>query len=571
MKLISFGVSKYRSIINTRKLPISNMTILIGPNNEGKSNLLHAIVSVLVIVSKLQEIRLFAGRLRSLPYILRDAYEWERDFPVSLQEKYPDGESVFSLEFELDSKEIVDFKKKTGSNLNGTLPIQITIGKKEPGFKVLKKGPGGTSLTNKAEQIARFIGERFEFEYIPTVRTARVAEEIIDEMVKRELRPVEKQPAFRDALKEISKLQRPVLENISKNIAGTLKEFVPSIRSVKVQIPEDDLYRAFRSSCVVIVDDGTPTNLKRKGDGVQSLVALGLMRHSSVQGGTVRSSVLAIEEPESHLHPNAVHQLKAVLAELGKRQQVILTTHNPLFVNRVDIRSNVLVTENKARPAESAQQIRQILGVKASDNLLNAEVVLLVEGEDDRKAMRAILASKSSPLQGALGSGVLAIDSTLGPTNLAYKLGHIRDSLCLAHSFVDHDAAGKTGVKKAEQEKLLTMADVHYATCPGLQESELEDLYETQLYEGLLQSKHGVTLQTPKFKNSKKKWSQRMKDSFLQQGKSWDDFLESQLEEIANLVVASPNVALNSVKSVVINHLVTALENKVKSVGTKVA
>src|SRR5690348_7017887 len=349
MKLVSFSVDKFRSITRARKLSIQDLTILIGPNNEGKSNILRAFVTVLDIVSGLSTISVYRGRIRThLPMMRQQAYEWDRDFPVSLQSKYPEGESVFNLEFQLTEKEIGEFRSEVRSSLDGHLPIQITVGKKEPGFKITKRGPGGGALSRKAQAIAEFIGKRFEFQYIPAVRTVDEAESVILRMVERELRTVEGNPSYKAALEEVLKQYEPVLSRLSASITDTLKGFLPRIRSVAVRIPDDARFRAFRRAFEIIVDDGTPTNLRHKGDGVQSLAALGLMRHSSESEASGRSLVLAIEEPESHLHPRAIHQLKTVLEQISTKHQVIITTHCPLFVNRADVASNILVTGNKA-------------------------------------------------------------------------------------------------------------------------------------------------------------------------------------------------------------------------------
>src|SRR4051812_10024510 len=66
MKLVSFAVKNYRSITGTSKLHIrEGITTLIGPNNEGKSNVLRAMVTALQIASRLDEfIFLKGGRLR---------------------------------------------------------------------------------------------------------------------------------------------------------------------------------------------------------------------------------------------------------------------------------------------------------------------------------------------------------------------------------------------------------------------------------------------------------------------------------------------------------------------------
>jgi len=48
MQLISFSLKNYRSIEKTPKLPIDpELTVLIGPNNEGKSNLLRGFAGAL--------------------------------------------------------------------------------------------------------------------------------------------------------------------------------------------------------------------------------------------------------------------------------------------------------------------------------------------------------------------------------------------------------------------------------------------------------------------------------------------------------------------------------------------
>jgi putative ATP-dependent endonuclease of the OLD family len=565
MKLISFSVDKFRSITRARKLKIQDLTILIGPNNEGKSNILRALVTVLDIVAGLSRMIVFRGRIGVRGLSIRNPYEWERDFPVSLQSKHPEGESIFNLEFELTTKEISEFWDEVRSDIDGYLPVQITIGKKEPSFKIMKRGPGGKALSKKAQAIAQFIGKRFEFRYIPTVRTANIAEEVVEDMVAKELSGVEKDPAFRAALKEVSKHHAPVLERFSATITDTLRSFLPNIRSVNVKMPEEAMYRALRRSFEIIVDDGTPTNLRHKGDGVQSLAALGLLRHSSESEAFGRSLVLAIEEPESHLHPRAIHQLKQVLIEISGKHQIVITTHCPLLVNRGDIHSNILVAGNKAIAATNTRQIRDILGVRASDNLRNAELVLVVEGEDDKIALTSLLGSLSPKLKQALASQTLAIDSLLGGTNLPYKLSHIRDALCVSHSFLDNDDSGRLGFSRGRDEGLVTEADVTFTVCEGMSDSEIEDLYVSDLYAAKILNQYGVTLESPKFKNNKK-WSERMRDTFKQQGKQWDEKYEMEIKKaVSELVASNPAVALNQHKRSSIDALVAALEMKLKT------
>jgi predicted ATPase len=566
MELVSFSVTNYRSITKAYKLPIRRSTVLIGPNNEGKSNILRALVTTLEMLNRIGGFRIQRGRLRSSERFSA-FYEWQRDFPVSLQTKSPDGESVFNLELQLSDAEIGDFESEVQSKLNGTLPIELTLGQKQPGFKVLKKGPGGPALSKKAEQIAMFISKRINLSYIPAVRTASSAHEIVGELVERELAAVESDAAYQEALKAVAKIQQPVLDKISSSIKDTLKEFLPNVKEVRVSIPEEERFRALRRACEIVVDDGTPTQLIRKGDGVQSLAALSLMRHASESSGAGRNLILAIEEPESHLHPNAIHQLKSVLTEIARKHQVIMTTHCPLFVDRASIKSNILVHKNKATPAKDVRQIREILGVRASDNLQHAELILVVEGEEDRRTLGALLKQHSKPLAAAMSQQALGIESLQGGTNLSYKLSQIREAICSAHTFLDHDDCGLKSSRRAEQEGLLLLADVTFTTCNGMKESEIEDMFDEALYSTMLQNRYGVSTLHPKFKGNAK-WSDRLTSVFKNTGKPWSDQIEAKVKaEVAELVETNPSAALNTHKRSSFDALIAALETKLDTIA----
>jgi putative ATP-dependent endonuclease of OLD family len=285
-------------------------------------------------------------------------------------------------------------------------------------------------------------------------------------------------------------------------------------------------------------------------------------------GFAARNLILAIEEPESHLHPLAIHQLKTVLAEIARKNQVIMTTHCPLFVDRTSVKANILVHKNKAAPAKDVKQIRDILGVRASDNLHHAALVLLVEGEEDRKALTALLTHYSPSISSAITQGTLGIDSLLGSSNLTYKLCQVREAICIAHSFLDHDKAGITAAKRAELEGLLTPADATFTVCNGMVESEIEDLYDEDLYANMLLTKYGVSTASPKFKGNAK-WSDRAREAFRHQGKVWSEQVERKVKAfIAEIVEATPAAALNSHKRTSFDALADALKFKLDAISS---
>jgi putative ATP-dependent endonuclease of OLD family len=362
-------------------------------------------------------------------------------------------------------------------------------------------------------------------------------------MVERELEVIETDPQYQHALDLIESVQRPILEQLSVSVKAMLTNFLPAIKDVRFEIR--NRHRALRQSTVMIVDDGTPTSLKYKGDGVKSLAALALMRHASERESTSQNIIIAVEEPESHLHPEAMHGLRKVLDDLSTNTQIVITTHCPVFVERHRVGSNILVYKRKARPAKTLEEIRRILGVRAADNLKSADLVLVVEGEEDRIVMRSLLAHHSSEIKHALVSGAIAIDSLGGGANLSYKLGELRNAVCKFHCFLDNDKCGRSAVEKAQEQGLLDDAEYSLATCQGKVDSEIEDLFDVELYADAVKQKYNVSLLDPTFKG-KEKWSERMAASFKHQGKMWNDKIEMQVKHlIADEVDSRPDMALN--------------------------
>jgi len=230
MRLVNFSVTNFRSITAAHKVPISDTTILIGRNNEGKSNVLKALSFAMIAMLE-HAAREKRGRLiRGATYKREGNYFWERDFPIALQRKKGARQSIFRLEFELSEHKVDEFKKEIGSSLNGTLPVEIRIGEdNKPVIKVAKKGRGSKTLNSKSGRIADFIGHRIFFNYIAAIRTDREALSVISDMLVQELRVLEFDEAYQKALATISDLQKPVLEKLADRIKEPLSEFLPSV------------------------------------------------------------------------------------------------------------------------------------------------------------------------------------------------------------------------------------------------------------------------------------------------------------------------------------------------------
>jgi len=400
------------------------------------------------------------------------------------------------------------------------------------------------------------------FNYIPAVRTDQEALNVVSRMLSQRLRLLEEQPEYMKALETIKDLQQPLLDDLSERIKEPLQEFLPGIKGVSIEIPENTRRSSLRRDFDIIIDDGTATNLSFKGDGVKSLAALGLLKDRIRTDG---ASIVAIEEPESHLHSAAIHQLNDVINAIGVENQVILTTHNPLFVDRQDIKSYIIVDSGKALPAKNTQQIRDLLGIKASDNLTNASYVLVVEGSDDVISLKAILSDLSETLKKNINNNMLVIEQIGGAGNLSYKLTTLKNSLCVYHCFLDNDDAGRKAYENAEKEGLLSIKSNTFVTCNGSQNTEFEDCLELNSYSQIILDEFGVDLNHTKFRGNQK-WSDRVRNVFLDQGKPWNKSVESRVKYfVAEAVAKEPKNALNQHKRNSIDALVISLECLMKS------
>ena len=85
VRIVSVTVENFRSITAARRIPISNLTTLVGPNNEGKSNILRALVvaMTLLIARRDPQRRLRMSRFRRSYRRGVNSYDWPLDFPLT--------------------------------------------------------------------------------------------------------------------------------------------------------------------------------------------------------------------------------------------------------------------------------------------------------------------------------------------------------------------------------------------------------------------------------------------------------------------------------------------------------
>ncbi len=204
------------------------------------------------------------------------------------------------------------------------------------------------------------------------------------------------------------------------------------------------------------------------------------------------------------------------------------------------------------------------MGTIISDNLINAENVLLVEGEDDKIALEKLLPNMSDILKKAIQNGRFIIDYLGGSNNLSFKLSLYRNMQCKCHTLLDNDESGRRSGKKAESDGLATVRDITYTICNGSPNAELEDCYNKNIYMQIIMDEFDVNINCKDFK-CRKKWSDRIGNCFLSQGKQWDDEIKSKVKlEVAKSISTNPDEVLNPHKRSAIDSLINILESMIK-------
>lgn len=531
MQLAYVSISNYKSITDAYKLDLSNITVLLGKNNKGKTNIIKAIILGMDILNNM-------SGLYKRKRIIKQLYDWHEDFPITLQnsKRLKNKETSIRMDFTLNDEELIAFQKITGSIINGDLSIYITL-KEDNSISVTvpKKGKNTTAMTKKIVDISSFICDRFSIQYIPAVRSEGDAYDSIMSLVQDEFNNIDDEK-YQDAIKYIKEMEKKKLESLAKRVREPLSRFIPEIRDIDLyKVYETMPRRTNRSKIAIDIDDGVKTSLSNKGDGVKSLFTIAILSQLSSKG----QRMIIIDEPENHLHPEAIHFIDVVLQDLSKENQILISSHNPIFVNRNSISSNLIVDDGKVKKADKVEEIRKSLGVVCSDNLVDADYIILVEGASDKEILIKFIQEDKELLE-YLNNKWLVIHDIKGTHNLKSEVYSLQRMCCNYMFVLDYDSAGREAVNKIKNELLVPSDRIRYFMKQNKKDTELEDLINPEIYKEFLLSK-GIDISKSIFKNASIKWSDRIDKICTLVGIEFTKETENEIKEhISHRLIKSP-------------------------------
>lgn len=530
MRLAEVTVQNYRSITAQTKFTVDDLTTLVGPNNEGKSNLLRALslgmqiiqrwstvgpeitsdgeVSGPVAMSFVRPRRIAQGSQ------LVSGYRWSDDFPLEKQSSRGAKPTLIRLRFRLTDDEVKDFYEHTKITSNGDLPIEITLGRLSVTFGVVKPGKGAATHRAKAREIAQFIASRITLVSVPAIRTSNQALGLVNELARIRTRSLLDNEEYQELTSKLNKLREEAVGKLALDLVDSVKRYIPTVESIDLQNADIERTNSIED---LSIHDGTVTSIESKGDGIKSLVTMALIQELAQEQSRGHNLLLAVDEPEAHLHPASVHELQGLFENLSNTQQVILATHNPIFVNRERVESNVLVKSNAAQPAKNVAAIRSALGVELGDNLESAETIVLVEGISDESTLVYLLSEIDPRIRHSAKSGRVHFRATKGTGRMRSQIQREKATVCRILVVLDDDEAGKSEARSIKKENLIPDTSI-FLLGGRRHQSELEDLIRPEVYIQALSSEFDRTFESRHFARQNQKWSRNLIDAAKQLG-----------------------------------------------------
>lgn len=538
MRIQKFTVSNYRSILGAKNITMGNYTVLVGKNNEGKSNLIRALNLAIENMKQISSRNIKPsknGWNMTRGITSNTVYSHDIDFPKNYKNR-GNASTKIQLHFELSDTDILDFYQNLSLRTNNSLTLVFTYDDNDMlNIHVAKQG--GKNWQHKILDIIKFISQGINFTYIPAVRTSDTFQSIIDSELRLAIHKTIENEEYQKLIDKLFQIEQSAVGDIAKSMTPKLSEWLPTVSEVRIAINKmvSRRYFSYRNTDLYITSSGTETLLENKGDGVQSLFALALLAKNNEKS---QDGIVAIDEPEAHLHPAAIHRLQKTIVDLSHDSQVIVATHNPIFVNKNDEGSNIIVDDGSVRKAKSIKDIREILGIEVEDNLIHTRSILLVEGLTDKTFIRTFINRwGTQSLKNKIESGQLKIMDSHGVNKMKSKIQILQQDMMKYFVVVDNDKASVTVIQSLlERQELMSNQYAHIPKMQYQKEVELENLYSDEFISNICSKELNIDilskLQTV---NRSYKWSNKMAKILPEVGKNFDQQTEDKIKtELAN-------------------------------------
>lgn len=419
LRLSSMAFKNFKSYKSTQALhQIKDLTILTGPNNSGKSN----IINVARLYSDLVKNRLNRSYLIELSPLFFESSE-----PIQIELEFVLGEPerkaiLDSLDIEPQLINVLEtstflyrIRHSVEIHAIGVTSESLSISNTTGGWLEIYKGSGQGSFSINFEKTIRNVefdslekinvNDRirgaFSFYFLNGSRTQDRLGFLITKytqnwlfldpirIIKTNIQSRDENrlfPSGENVLRVIHTLVQDY--DLMENFREEISNLIPEIQRVITRNPEGKL------TALINEEGGKIINIENSSSGTKQLVTIliGLFSYP-------KNSLFLIEEPEIHLHARAqrsiFHLLKKICTE--RESQSIITTHSTIFseisdnantylIRRNAIGSTITLLENNYE----LKTIKQALGYENTD-LFGYNGLLIIEGNSEERVIPLLL------------------------------------------------------------------------------------------------------------------------------------------------------------------------------------
>jgi putative ATP-dependent endonuclease of OLD family len=349
MKLVEIDIKNFRGI-KSLSIPIDRLTVLIGENNVGKSTVIEALKLVLTrgfgsIRGKqfseydfhLNDTNATPKTAESIRIVLHFAEEQQDEWPVTITQQM---------------NEVIQLDSTTGLN-HIWLQAKGAFNSESRSFetKLSFLNSNMTDLNSRNSTYLNLLQGFVPLFFLSALRDASQEFGQRGQFWSGFLKSINLPDASRQEIEQ-------KLEEINTSVIGAnegLNEVIQKIAEAKRLVPLDSTDPVILETIPTRIFDmvgniqvylrstfGVKLPLNKHGEGTQSLAVLMLFQAFAAANLTEAYSpesapILALEEPEAHLHPSAIRSLGAFLESLVG--QVIVSSHSGDLLSRVPITS----------------------------------------------------------------------------------------------------------------------------------------------------------------------------------------------------------------------------------------
>lgn len=186
---------------------------------------------------------------------------------------------------------------------------------------------------------------------------------------------------------KVEELKDKLTASITKHINRVWREHKIKL---KISINGDN--------CEVHVEDKDKSykyfQMNQRSDGFKQFVSLILTLSALNESDKLSDNIILIDEPEVHLHPSGIRDMRNEILKIGKNNFVIVSTHSHYMVDTSCSQRHWIVTKDKAEtkisqisedtPIEDDNVLREAFGLNIFKELLPQNIII-VEGGDDKQ------------------------------------------------------------------------------------------------------------------------------------------------------------------------------------------